>query len=1039
MAFTIYSASAGSGKTYTLVNEYLALTLPDISRFSQVLAITFTNKAAAEMKNRILQALADMREGSDPERLEYLSRRSGLDREQIIIRADELMKAILHRYGDYAVMTIDSFVLRLVRSFAFDLDLPLRFDVELSQTRVTALIIERVIAKAAEGQRIGQILREYIVGKIRFQHSWNYEEELLHTARELFNDQSLEAITGLLTQDDEVILDLERDFNSYQNGFLARVRGICTEICAHVAQRGLDVNDFANKGSGVYGQILSLLKAYHKKDFILKKRLREGEWFKKKDPLKDQHGDFFEQTIEPLRHGLIALIDREIPRYNTVWNIKPTLPSLQLLKEFDGELKRMGREDRMVPIGMFNRKVAEIIREEVIPYIFLRIGDRFSHYLIDEFQDTSTLQWENLVLLVEDVIAEGHHSLVVGDPKQAIYRWRGGDPRIMEEEIENRLPAGQVVHKSLKQNFRSDPVIVAFNNRFFSDFSMDPVMPQMDRFSNASVTQLARNGEGGGYVEIRFFSQEKHEKNTDRLAKGVNWAVDHIQKALRSGLQARDIAILIRVQKEALPLSRALIDAGIPIVTSDSLQLNQSREIRAVISVLQYFSDHDPLHLLELLAFLKGRDFSSFIDTLPQQEAQRLELLDILPEFCRWEQEAAALSLYDLTESVCSALARSCDSPTALLAFLEVVYRESHRLGGDPAAFLDWWQQNENESDTAFANIENPNGIQIMTVHKAKGLEFPMVLLPFCDWEINSRTAARKPSLWVWDRENHLGKGPLPYFIPLVKEDEPTLFPEEIRQEHLANRVDNLNLLYVAFTRAKNALLVAISRNGDDRVSGWIRKRMTLWPEQEDRDCFRLGKPTPIPSTETFNENTLQLSEVHIQPWQQRLVIRRTALEEWLEPHDPLTEGKRLHWLLSNICYESDVSAALQLAVDSGVIAPQTIQQVRTQIETLFSLPVFDTTVRTFFNPPWTIRTEASIISDGAVSRPDRIQFRGNEIMVVDFKREKHHVRHREQLLSYMKLMADSQPGKRIRGLLLYVVSSQAIPIVVRCENEETQ
>lgn len=1050
MPFIIYSSSAGSGKTHTLVNEYLSLTLPEPQRFSQVLAITFTIKAAAQMKTRILEALDQLRFNdqpkrleqlgikADPDRLEALCRMTGLSRTVIMARADILLTALLHHYGDYAVMTIDSFILRLVRAFSLDLELPLRFDVELSQERVTALLVERVIAQARKGHRVGTILHEFILDKIRNQQNWNYEAELLATTRQRFSDKSLTAIKDLLNVPDRHFKEMNDQFASMQKDFVQNVRRRTEAIIDEVTRLGLVLDDFAYKKSGVFGQIQTLQKAWKKEDFEIKTRLREGNWFSLRSPERLLFQTNFDETIDPMRMELISYVDAELSRFRTIWDIKRTLPTLQLLKELEHELDRLGKEDRLVPIGQFNRKVAQIIEDEVIPYIYLRIGEKFRHYLIDEFQDTNQLQWNNLFPLIENVLGEGEKSLVVGDPKQSIYRWRGGDPQIMEQDIARKVPADMLVCRKLDANYRSQPRVVEFNNRFFSDFTLDPELPPMNRFSTTHVNQRPIRQGPEGYVEVRFFQKEGAPETDDLTATAITWTLGQIKKAHKShpegNLNYRDMAILIRYTRDAAPLAQALIAADIPVVTSESLMLNQYQVVRAVMAVLFHIHSGDAIHCMELLAYFKGDSFSDYLGTKPCQEDLESEVRRYLPGLDTWLHCPKALSLYDLAEEICSAFLTLDDQPPTpdapvvpLLALLDLIFVQSPRLSGDLGALLDWWKENQDGDAAVMANCQSPDGIQILTIHKAKGLEFPLVILPFADWDIISRHMGKTPNLWVYDHKNQLGHGNLPYLIPVGSEDGPHLFSEELKQEHLNNRIDNLHLLYVAFTRARSTLLVGVRGCRTGAVSDWIKRRLASeWPDAEGSDCFKMGVWQMEPSSDMTPPAVLTPSRP-IHTWQNRLSVRSQAREEWLDRQDPMTEGKLLHRLLSRIRREEDLTPVLTTAMESGQINPEQLQILHRQIENLFNLPLFGVTVRSAFNPPWRIRTEVSIFHQDLVNRPDRVQFSGSTIWVLDYKRESPHPDHRPQLRLYMKLLEQCYPGTSVSGALLYIISGKIV------------
>ncbi len=1023
MPFIVYSASAGSGKTYTLVNEYLSMTLPDPRRFPQVLAITFTNRAAAQMKERIVDALAEMRQGRDPERLQTLSKMTGLPREELIRQSGQLLTALLHQYGDYAVMTIDSFILRVVRAFSFDLGLPLRFEVELSQERVTSLLVERVIAQARAGHRIGDILTRFILEKIYYQQNWNYEEEILGIARQRFSDRSLSPINELLEIPDSTLDGLESRFSAWLASFEQTVHHLCFDIIDGAAARNLNVDDFHYKKTSVFSQIVKMSRARKKNDYEIGSRLRNDPWFSKKDTVSEQKRTFEEQ-FEPHRQSLVHYIDTNLPRFSALWDIRRSLPTLRMLKEFELELEKLGRNDRLVPISQFNRKVAGIIEDEGIPYIYLRIGEHFRHYLIDEFQDTNRLQWNNLFPLIENALAEGNRSLVVGDPKQSIYRWRGGDPSIMEDDIPASFPPGTLEYHRLESNFRSLSTVVEFNNRFFSGFSAEPDLPPIHRFSVTQVSQhTAVRSDLPGYVEIRFFSEDS----------AVQWTVNHIRNAHDNGLDYRDMAVLIRKKKDAAPIAEALISENIPVITSDSLLLSQYQVVRAVIAVLSYLQSRDVIHLMEILAYFLGDEYPEFLTTLPDCDRMLKEVKTRLPLIDHWLNFPAALSLYDLTEEICAAFTSSAPL-VPLLSLLDLIFVQSPRMNGDLGTFLEWWRENKDNDSTLITNCQSPDSVQILTIHKAKGLEFPLVIMPFADWNIVNPGKSRDPELWVYDLENRLGEGPLPYLIPISKPDT-HLFGREIEAENLSTRIDALHELYVSFTRAKSYLFVGARSSTPKQVSGWIRSRLeTLWPERKENESFVYGELKFIRNVVPETPPDHPFRSQPFNSWQNRLSVRSDAIEDWLDRSDPRTEGKLLHRLLSRIYREEDLTAALTWAVESGLIGEDQSRSLRRRIEDLFELRLFGDTVGSHFRFPWQVRTEATIMSGLQSSRPDRIQFSGNRIRIIDYKREVPHASHVPQIQSYIDRLRRAYPGHEVRGALIYILSG----IIVEADPDRT-
>ncbi|MDB5233199.1 MAG: hypothetical protein JWR44_192, partial [Hymenobacter sp.] len=837
-SFRIYSSSAGSGKTYQLTKEYLLLALgaEDPAYFKRVLAITFTNDAAGEMKERIVGALrrfaypesgkvdgllADVAaELGQSGQLPPHARTAEEQQREVQRRAAATFRLVLYHYADFAVSTIDSFVQRIVTAFTRELGLPATFEVELDTDAVLQSAVAALLDKVnrdPNSKLLSQTLAEYALGQAEEGKSWSrLPEELAGFGRVLFNETVQEAVAqlGKLSLADFRRLDKEiRARRAEIEAAFAQTQEVGAAI---LAGAGVSVDDlyYGKTGIGQYVQKgLALLQADAGPNSYVRKTLTEDKWYggKIKSPADKERVDAVKEPLSNLVATLNKLRADFLPNYLLLSAMQPYLFHASLLSELNKLVEQISRERNVVLISEFNRRIASIVLTEPVPFLYERLGERYEHILIDEFQDTSVLQWNNLLPLVENTLANGHSSLAVGDAKQAIYRWRGGEmeqilrlhqgntgalvARARDEDMRELLRLryetldGALEPKALQVNYRSAREIVDFNNAFFETVSerhaaLGLVTGIYDEHFGQEVPGAA-NAATHGHVELLFTQKDAPALRYDAAAgtytteplpghtpeATLNYdestcylTLQLVEQALRDGYQLADIAVLCRTRYASKIIAKFLKERGYAIISADSLALEFAEVVNLLVSILRVL--HQPADTLAraealLLVDKVVRGFAptpararhiAEVANAPGGKAFFDELRAL--GYDVHEDETGNLGLYELAERLLNLfglLGRNGESDY-LFRFLDLTLEYSLKFGNNLGNFLTHWEERKGR-----ISINAPAGrpaITITTVHKAKGLAYGVVIVPFADWSLEPH---RGTLLW-----GHLEAGEKP-------------------------------------------------------------------------------------------------------------------------------------------------------------------------------------------------------------------------------------------------------------------------------------
>lgn len=1037
--FIICRAAAGSGKTYTLVRQYLQLAFSaeekDLrSRFTRILAITFTNKAANEMKERILRELDNMAaDGTASSMGSDIAQSMHLDDSTLRRYASIVRTAILHNYSDFAVCTIDSFMHRLVRTFAHDLNLPLNFDVYIDNSDLIQNAVDELMAQVGtEGQEeLTEVMCEFAESRMADGKSYMIENELANLASELFKEQTPEYLQDLSHLDMAQFRQINRDMRQANRAYEQQMKALGQEALAAITSAGLDPADFYHgaTGAGIYFRKLADGILAEPNSYVL--AYLEGDKLgSAKCPTATKEAlAAIKPQLQALFGRIQALSVSEGVRYNTRRLLLKNLYSLALINKLNELVGLYSKENEIVHISEFNKRIAEVVQDEPTPFIYERIGNRYYNYLIDEFQDTSRMQWQNLVPLLENGVGAGHTSLVVGDGKQAIYRFRQGDvdqfislPHV-DNAVHGRLleSPGTAVLNRLERNFRSARTIVEFNNHFFE-------WAIRNRFADNDELKSIYLGTGdepdlcqtptkeGGYVQVGFWELEK-----DRTPLWEEMLRDIHDLTDQKGYQLRDMTVLARDNGTLAEISTFLTSQGVPVVSSESFLLTQSRVVMLMRSLLQYLLDgSDRVAAMRMLQYLKSL---GKIKSLHQEVFLQSRGAVDLDALLRSEglpldtTKLRNLGLYDCCEEALRMLQLGTTETAYTATWLNVVakYDNSHRQ--DLSEFLEWFDQQKDRLSTSTAS--DLDAVQLMTIHKAKGLEKPIVLYPI----LTKRDI--QDSIWVHiPQEEQL---PLPSSLIRPSQKEHTLFDQEYQVELQKSDMDRINVLYVALTRPKEKLLVYCQSNKKDEgtdYSSLLRDYLsTLDGLHEVRDgVVALGEnaakaAASQPSDQTNTARNVTLDSLSFPDWGDRIAIAEQSSKIFGQLDEAsVRRGNLMHELLSLIHSRNDAAQALQTFLQSNPLE----EREAAALEAMLHQMMQQTDVAQFFQPQHPCKNECSLVWQGEVLRPDRIVFAPEQTWVVDFKTGTRHDSHVAQVLRYCEaIRAMGYPN--VKGYLLYI------------------
>ena len=1032
--FQVYNASAGAGKTYQLVQNYLELCLcsanPD--GYLSILAITFTNKAAHEMKERLVQALLDLAVYPHPAKVEalatHLSEKLAVHPKRLAHRAEATLSHILHHYSAFSISTIDSFTNRVIRSFSRDLKMSSYYQVELDADLLLKEALDLLFERLNRQSKTTLILTRFINRQLQEGKSPQVYSALFSLAKKtLFNENALPYLQKLQGFTADEFLALEKELRQKQKTFAQQIKESAHGLLQFMEEKGLEQHFFSRQVFPKWVIGLENGEVVKPGTMAQKQISGENDFHKKADSNKPAGLALraHEDTLRAEAQKILAQLEQGLDAYLLRSQILGNFYTLAILAEVEQALQEVKEESNRLPIADFNKIISAHLRQQPAPFIYEKIGSRYRHYFIDEFQDTSQLQWQNLQPLLENTLAtEGGSLMLVGDAKQAIYRWRGGAVEQfidLAEVPENpRLPLEHRAVEHLGSNWRSAETIVNFNNRFFAFCGQKLGHPQKAGIYQkaAQKAQLAQEG----LVQISYLPQE--QEGTEAYAQAqCERCLALIHQAMERGYSQDDVTILVRGNKEGARIAQYLLEQEINVVSPDSLTLSASPVVQAVISFftllhrpfdrparvpwLEFLYAHLENQPAELHLFLEEHAKAPLSDELAFYQ-QRLKDWD----YAKFEQKGLAEKAYYLLES----LALNFRDNAFVQRFLDLLDTFEQQESASTAAFLRYWEQSG-----AQTKVELPpatEAVKIMTIHKAKGLEFPIVIYAFADLKLTSENDAQK---WVYLPESTDFAGLPVALLNLSNSFADKLWEGAQYHQWLAAykqdlHFDQLNLVYVAFTRAVKELYIlssdkpASKQNPEESLPGLL----PAFAGREGVENQTWGSLTyadkekkPPAQNEVFNWEDRM-------PWEKALRVSDGAPKNWSpEVKAESLWGTKIHHLLAQVREAAQVEEAVENAIRAGDFAADEKPQLLQSLEQVVLHPQ----LQAFFQPGLEVLNERSIISPGQTQKiPDRIVLEGKVAHVLDYKTGKPLPAHKQQVDDYQRLLEQMgyTPGHRI-------------------------
>ena len=1023
MSFTVYRSSAGSGKTFTLVKEYLGVILREPSDFRHILAITFTNKAANEMKERILKALTEISKGDQSAETMFtgtlmplLITQTGLSRHELIWNAGKALEMILHNYSDFAIGTIDSFSHKLIRTFAHDFGLPVNFNVELDADEMLTTAVDLLLDRVGEDKELTRLLLRFLETRLDEDRGWNIDDILVSFAHILLEEEGQTRMGKLKNISLEQFHSISEELHMRMRQFGKNIQETALQAVQLIVDRDIPSEAFFQGERGIWKYFRNLAEGRMDKlepnSYVLT-TIEEDKWFSGKASMSAR-GD-----MEAIKPGLLNIfeklreeLEKHKPNYLLRKLLAKTIYPLAVLNEIEKVLHDFKRQNNIVHISEFNARIAGIVMNEPVPFIYERLGEKYQHILIDEFQDTSALQWMNFIPLIENALAGGYFNLVVGDGKQAIYRWRSGDveqfnalPAIPGSKVNPLIRQREQVltrhfeQVSLDRNFRSKAEIVDFNNRFFRVIA-DAVLQEGKERIYDGLEQSFNPENRGGFIRLEFLGREEEELNYEEVT--LNRIVSIIREALQDNFSFHDMAILCRSNRNSSAIARFLLEQGMDVVSSESLLVANSPKVRFIIAFLRFiYEPRNEIVVAEIVQFLKYNRIQHIHDW----ESMRDDL--------------AILPVYDLCETLIRAFLLNADPDPYLQFFLDATLKFTAKISSGTVEFLNWWEKN-----SAKLSIVVPEGIdavRVMTIHKAKGLQFPLVILPFAQ-ETRKNT---KTYLWV-DLDRTVASGLETAILRSDKEMESTVFKSLFSDEQQKSMLDLVNLLYVAMTRPEERLYILTKfpskkKEAIDSLPMFFEfylKKLDRWIE--DQSAYEFGnRIAHVEKAGSEEMDTIIPGNVISSDWHHAIEIRRRAPQMWDIEHPARRSewGNRIHTVLSWIKTAKDIPAALEKATLTGFIE----NSDREKMEKILNSVIHDPRISRFFSDDVKVKTEAEILlPQGSFYRPDRIVFDDDLVTVLDYKSGSRRESHAEQLIRYAGYLAE-MGYRRIDRKLVYL------------------
>ncbi|MCL3782605.1 hypothetical protein EMN47_19645 [Prolixibacteraceae bacterium JC049] len=1101
----IYKASAGSGKTYRLALEFLKIVLSNPKDYRKVLAVTFTNKATAEMKSRILNELHELTITDNSGYLDALVEETGLSKQDIKLKAQEVLNYFLHDYSRFAVSTIDSFFQNVIRSFGREIGIHSGFNIEMNDKAVLEESIDRLFFNLDKNESLSKWLLDYAENQLRNGKSWNFRNEVSRFAENIFKEDFKQLPAEILQKiSDKSFMDgYRKELNKVKLEFEKYYEKLGKEAEELIQNAGLRVESFVYGKTGVAGYLVRLKNGpVEPGKRAMDARNEPSKWYSGKtaSDVKVAIEGAFNNGLNRLLNDAVDTWYEKSAYYFTAKEIVNNLYQLGMLNDLAQELRNYCRDNNIMLLSDSGELLSHIINDGETPFVYEKIGNHFQNYMIDEFQDTSGMQWNNLRPLVGNALAEGEDCLIVGDVKQSIYRWRNGDWKLLAHQVKEDLGDWGVREVNMDRNWRSSNNVVSLVNTIFKyapsvlvqdiqnevndKVPVDGLKEKAEIINEAYKAHHQHVQKSGlkGLVNIELLNAER---GVDWQAESLDKMVENIEALQDRNVPLKDISILVRTGREGQKVVDRLLEAKksangkyrYDVISSYSLYIENAPSVRFILGFLKFLNDSsdevNQAYLISdfqkyLLPQLKemGKQppiagdnnaqlnlFDSPVDNEPdwQQLFEESEQVSkrFFPFFFDEDQQQLVdkLRFSSLTETVNEIIRMyGFNELTAeipfLFAFLDELENYSMRENSDITSFLEWWDMNG--SAKTIDSAEGQDAIQVFTIHKSKGLEFKAVIIPFCSWDLVPKNGTM---MWCFPPcapYDQLAITPVAYGKSLVN----SLFAPNYIHEKILSYVDNLNLLYVALTRAEEALYVYAPKskklNGVDNVAKLLQHILdncSTFSNEEDFSMLQLsdylienglragGIELFQAKARELTVQNYQLNRLNITDYSRRLKLRMHSQDYFIVDENPrqtrINHGKIVHETLAAIHTKDDLKRIIDKKVLEGKISVDEADELQMQLNGALEQEL----VASWFDGSWEVYNERDILlSNGSSRRPDRIMVKENQCVVVDFKTGEEDDKYLKQVAAYMKLLTEIG-FTSVEGYIWYIHKNEVVEV----------
>lgn len=1048
MRATIYNASAGSGKTYRLAYKYVRDVIEDSSLYRNILAVTFTNKATEEMKSRILGEIHLLASDQNSNYLSDLMGELSLPEEEIRRRAMQVRSKILHDYSRFTVLTIDTFFQRIIRAFIQELGLDINYNIELESSNVLTKSADKLIEQITVDEELRRWILEFVEERISDGNKWDIREGILSLGEEIFKESNREVLEG---EDSKsrlkgILRKAEIQVKQHQEEF----QKLGEEAMQIILSAGSQITDFknGNRGFAKYFEAAARGEMGKPAPTTLKNSESTEDWYGKKSTCCDLSSE-----LQPLLKALCDKYFEASKVINAASLIRENYRSFALLGDLYREVQRSCAEQNMMLLSETKVILTEFIANNDTPFIYEKVGNRFERYMIDEFQDTSLKEWHNFLPLLQNAMSQSEQSsvLIVGDIKQAIYRWRGGDWRILHSLAREELGAESTEIVNLKENYRSLPQIVEFNNHAIEQVVRLDNMELNDKITDAFNHDII---DAHTYCELNDMllnAYKDHAQTPRKSAMQCGYVevtpcgeeppiVERVVEILDQGFKPSEILILTRSKSEGVKVADELLQFksinkvdkyNFDVMTQEALVVGFAPVSNFIVATLSLALDEsNGIQRVIYNRFLGDRPLDA---PLSDEDKIFLEQIRILSPEEAFEQIVIYYSLNKKSQDV-----------AYIQAIHEQVIGFSSSKIGDITLFLKWWE--ESGRTKSLSVEQSDSAIEITTIHKAKGLEKAVVLIPYCSWSLDPKTnnGAIKNIVWAEAQGEleELGKFPVKYKKAMGE----SLFSNQYFRELTQSHVDSVNLLYVALTRASEALHIFVPLKQDSKGQDKPHIGKTLLdaigcrtPDSKLGDTrvkvverssglsYTYGDtPTPLGGKKSASAELVSMVDypTSIADLRLRLPSQRYFEQDPEAELTPRHLGILMHKTFEQANDTEDVFRRIETMHTNALISTSEYEVIIERMHSSLKNPL----VREWFDGSWSeIRNEHEIIlpKESTFKRPDRVMIKDNRVVVVDYKfgltEQKEHY---SQVEGYMNLI--SKMGyESVEGYLWYIKSGK--------------